>query len=214
VSAPVKPCGLCLNPAVLQKSHLLPASGYKIVRGGPDEAIRSPIIVTPKKSFPSDKQITDYFLCRDCEQRFSTHGENYVMTQRVQQNGKFPLQELIRTISPIRNWSEREVYNVSSLLDEKTEQYLYFGASIFWRAAARQWVFSGETTVKIDLGAPYQEDLRRYPLGETEFPSNGRLIVSVSSETEMTDMALTPRKINDRHEFYFFGLLFTLVFDK
>ena len=65
-----------------------------------------------------------------------------------------------------------------------------------------------------DLGAPYQEDLRRYPLGETEFPSNGRLIVSVSSETEMTDVALTPRKINDRHEFYFFGLLFTLVFDK
>lgn len=205
-------CGLCLKPTVLQDSHLLPASGYKLARGGPGEAISSPILITPKKSFPSDKQITDYFLCRKCEQKFNSRGESYVMSQCARQNGNFPLQDLLQTASPVRNWGTGQLFDVSTL-GAKTEQYLYFGGSVFWRAAAHTWKVGGET-IKIDFGQHHQEDLRRYLLGETGLPSDCRLIVSVSSETEMTDVAFTPHKKNNSHKFYFFGLLFTIVFDR
>jgi hypothetical protein len=212
MSAPEGPCGLCLKLAVLQKSHLLPAAGYKLVRSGPDESIASPILITPKKSFSSDKQIAEYFLCRDCEQRFSTHGESYVMSQCARQNGNFPLRDLLRTASPLYDLGDYKVFEVTSILGEKTEQYLYFGASVFWRAAAHTWKGSGET-IKIDLGE-HKEQLHRYLLGEAGFPEDGRLIVQVSSENDMTDVAVTPFKANDCHKFYFFGLLFTLAFDK
>ena len=213
MSGPEASCGLCQKTSLLQNSHLLPASGYKRLRGRPDESIRSPIIITPAKSFASDKQITDYFLCWDCEQRFNTHGENYVMSQCAQQNLTFPLQDLLQTISPAANWGTSKLFDVISLLSDKTDQYLYFGASIFWRAAARQWGFGGKT-VKINLGEQHQEDLRRYLLGETEFPSNCRLVVTVSSESEMTDVAFVPYREQNSHKFYFFGLLFTIVFDE
>src|SRR6516162_7963856 len=144
MSAPTEPCGLCMKTAVLQRSHLLPASGYRLVRGRPDEAISSPILITPKKSFTSDKQITDYFLCRECEQMFSIKGESYVMRQCVR-NGKFRLRDLLLTTSPVGNWDTGKLFELSSLLGGKTEQYIYFGASIFWRAATHTWKGGGET---------------------------------------------------------------------
>jgi hypothetical protein len=211
MSAPEAPCGLCLKTAVLQNSHLLPASGYRLARSGPDEAIHNPIHITSTKSFPSDKQITDYFLCWDCEQRFSTHGENYVMNQCAR-NGKFPLRDLLRTGSPLHDLGDLKIYEIMHLLGEKTAQYLYFGASVFWRAAARAWSIDGETIGPLDFDQ-HQDELRRYLLDEAGFPEDCRLIVQASSENEMTDMVLTPHKTNDCHKFYIHGLLFTIVFD-
>jgi hypothetical protein len=143
---------------------------------------------------------------------FSIKGESYVMRQCVR-NGKFRLRDLLLTTSPVGNWDTGKLFELSSLLGDKTEQYLYFGASIFWRAATHTWKGGGET-IKIDFGQHHQEDLRRYLLGETGFPRDCRLIVSVSTETETTDVAFTPYRENNSHKFYFFGLLFTILFDE
>jgi len=68
-------CGLCGKSAELRNGHLLPAALYKLLRYLPSERNSSPVHVTTKKVLSSDKQITAYFLCGCCEQRFSANGE-------------------------------------------------------------------------------------------------------------------------------------------
>jgi hypothetical protein len=210
-------CGLCLRPAVLQESHLLPAAVYRLMRGRTDGPNSSLVHVTTTKSFRSDKQITEYFLCRNCEQRFSVNGENYVLRHCDRQNGKFRLRELLRSHCVLFDLGEDEVFDVTALLGEKTEQYIYFGASVFWRAAARSWTFRGTTVAPLKLGT-YQEELRLYLLGEAGFPANGRLFVNVSSD-DRTDVATPPggkhlkvgRHEGPYYKFYIPGILFTLI---
>lgn len=213
-------CGLCLRPALLQESHLLPAAVYRLIRDPSDGPNSSPVHVTTKKSFRSDKQITEYFLCCNCEQRFSVNGESYVLSQCDRRNGEFRLRELLRSASVLCDLGEDKLFEVTALLGEKTEQYLYFGASVFWRAAARSWAFRGTTVAPIRLGT-YQEELRLYLLGKAGFPTNGRLFVNVSID-DRTDVATPPCEGHLKvagyegpyYKFYIPGILFTLILDR
>lgn len=212
-------CSLCLKRAVLQESHLLPAAVYRLIRDQSGAGKSSPVHLTTKKSFRSDKQIKEYFLCRKCELRFSVNSENYVLGQCDRQNGQFKLRELLRCASVLCDLGKEKLYEVTALLGGKTEQYLYFGASVFWRAAARSWTLRGTRVAPIKLGK-YQEELRLYLIGKAGFPADGRLVVNVSSDNR-TGVATPPREWNlklRQHEgpyykFYILGILFTLILD-
>ena len=71
-------CGLCQLDRPLVDSHLLPAAAYKLARE-PDRQNPNPIVVTPGHAGSSSRQISDEFLCRECEDRFSKRGERYVL---------------------------------------------------------------------------------------------------------------------------------------
>src|SRR5208282_3621628 len=71
------------------------------------------------------------------------------------------------------------------------EQLIYFGMSVFWRAAAHEWNVLGKD-YKISLG-PYEEPIRRYLLGETAFPGKVTLSVRVSDgEDRFLNLAYAP----------------------
>ena len=72
-SGPVGPCGLCREQRVLRYSHLFPAALYKILRD-PDRRNPNPVMVTRSHAGTTSRQVSAYFLCGDCEQRFSRDG--------------------------------------------------------------------------------------------------------------------------------------------
>jgi hypothetical protein len=140
----------------LKESHLLPKALFKLVCDRVGGLGSGHVIVTKEKSFYSDTQIKDYFLCGACESKFSINGESYVISQCHRGRGQFELRELLLSTTPVRDEEGHKVYEVSSLLGDKVEQYLYFAASVFWRASARSWNLGGRPPrIHINLD-PYE----------------------------------------------------------
>src|SRR3989304_5165932 len=100
MTAPVAPCGLCLERRKLRQSHLLPAALYKLSRDPTAETDPNPVLITRKKAITSSSQVSSYFLCGSCEQRFSDNGERPVVAQCARPGGQFRLRELLQTASP------------------------------------------------------------------------------------------------------------------
>jgi len=88
-------CKLCRRNGIdLKDSHLLPANIYKKIRRS--EGANNSLVVASKDSFRfTDKQISDYVLCGECEQRFG-EVENWVSHQCLQDDGSFPLRDACR----------------------------------------------------------------------------------------------------------------------
>lgn len=209
-------CGLCHEGRELRDSHLLPAAVYKLARES-NRRNPNPIIVTPDRASSSSKQVSDMFLCGECEGRFSRGGERYVLSQCTRQGGGFALRELLRASPPFLRDSRFTVYEVGSLLYARTEQYLYFAASVFWRASARSWTYDGRQMERLSLG-PYEEQLRLYLLGVAAFPSSARLFVHVWSDAriDFTTVAPTASRADGvrRYKFCIPGILFILFVGK
>lgn len=210
-------CGLCLQRKELQNSHLLPAALYKQLRDSSVGSDPNPVIVTRSKALTSSKQVSSPFLCTECELRFSVNGENYVVTQCAKRNGSFKLRKLLQYASPLcaDDVNQAAVYDVQRLLGTKVDQYLYFAASVFWRASAHTWKMGDEQVGKIRLGREYQEQFRLYLFGQAAFPQNARVCVHVSSETQVplavTAVPTTFRMGKaHRHKFCIPGVLFIL----
>ena len=89
----IRQCGLCrANGVELKESHLLPKALFKLVCDRVGGLGSGHVIVTKEKSFYSDTQIKDYFLCGACESKFSINGESYVISQCHRGRGQFERQ--------------------------------------------------------------------------------------------------------------------------
>ena len=74
------------------------------------------------------------------------------------------------------------------------DSLVHFAASVFWRAAVRQWPPSGgHAPIKLQLG-PYLEQLRLFLLDEHAFPRDAVLTVTVNHSTDAAEnnMVLFP----------------------
>jgi hypothetical protein len=80
----------------LQASHNMPRSLYKKARGAGKTGNQDPTVVTLDGRWQSSFQPKDYVLCRECEALFSKRGEHYAMRLVCQQDGAFPLLEMLR----------------------------------------------------------------------------------------------------------------------
>ncbi len=214
---PLGMCGLCLQQKELQDSHLLPASLYKQLRDRSAGSNDNPVVVTNERAFTSSQQVSSHFLCADCELRFSANGENYVVAQCAKRDGKFNLRDLLQAAPPIDGFKKdgAAIYEVQGLIGAKIEQYLYFAASVFWRASAHTWEIGGAQVGKISLGAKYQDQFRLYLLGRSTFPQNARVYVHVASERQIPlTVATVPTTFRigamHRHKFCIPGVLFIL----
>src|SRR5262249_39162375 len=113
-------------------------------------------------------------------------------------------------------------YDAVPLLGGTIERYLYFAASVFWRAAACHWHMGANQQLRLSLGKTYQEQFRLYLLGQARFPSNGRIHLCVANEapSQLLEMAFPSSVPNHtrkteslqapRHKFYMLGLIFVL----
>jgi len=206
-------CGLCLVVKKLQKSHLLPAATYKLSRIE-SRSDPNPVVLTKRRSFTTSRQVSAYFLCDECENKFSRNGERYVLRQCARPSGEFKLHEILEKESPVCVDSRFKVYDVTRLLDRCGDHYIYFAASVFWRASAHTWTMDGRALNLISLGAKYQEQFRLYLLSRAGFPVNGRIFVHVWSNdwTDFTTIFPCTFRVEGvrRHKFCIPGVTFIL----
>lgn len=207
-------CGLCRKSARLRSSHLMPAAIYKLLQS-PTKVNPHPVVIRPKRSIITSKQVSSSFLCHQCEQLFSDKGERDVIAQCARPNGEFGLRASLETTIPsfVSSSPDWQVFDVEPVLGDQIDRYLYFAASVLWRAAAHRWEYGGSPVLPIVLGAPYQEHFRKYLLGEEPFPSNVRLHVHVANEPRPDMICTFPctsrHELAHRHRFNIPGVAFT-----
>jgi hypothetical protein len=176
----VDKCKLCLREnQELQASHLIPAAMYeRVCESGAKNP--NPVILTRKRVVQSSRQITTYLLCRECEQRFSKNGEEWMTGQVLDGKKDFPLLDRLKEGAPFRVGAAYEAYS-GTAVGVDTEKLAYFGLSVLWRASVAKWWISSTETTAIDLGE-HQEPIRRFLLGETGFPHDVLAIATVCTD--------------------------------
>jgi hypothetical protein len=171
-------CKLCLSEEVpLQKSHMMPAALY----GDRKKELE---VTTYSGTFTSKQHIKQPLLCQMCEQRFDQGGETHVLEVIAPKNRKsFPLHQRMKVAwARESDASSARFYGPDFNLD--MDKFAYFAVSVVWRATACQWLMQdGNLTQEVKLGT-FQENMRRYLLGETPLPEDMAVIVIVCSDTE------------------------------
>ena len=177
---PTGECGLCGRNRTLAVSHALPAGLYRLCRPV-GEANANPYIVTNQGMVQASDQITDYFLCDECEKKFNERGEDWVLKQCYRGN-KFWLRESLTAVAPFMSTDDTSVYLAANIERVNVAALTYFAMSVFWRAGARSWVIRGVPMAAIRLKV-YQERLRLFLDDQAPFPENVALSVWVSRNT-------------------------------
>jgi hypothetical protein len=171
-------CKLCLTDNVpLHKSHLLPAALYRGRKKG-----KKLEVTTYSGVLETDAEIKQPLLCHVCEQRFDQGGEAHVLEAISPKAGKtFRLNDLMR-IAYARDSDPSISRFYGPDFDLEMDKFAYFAISVIWRVTACQWVMQdGTLTQEVNLGT-FQENMRRYLLGEIPLPADMAVIVIVCSD--------------------------------
>lgn len=184
-------CNLCLrDPIDLEDSHFLSAGIYRILRDDGDKN-PNPWQITGRGAVQTSRQMKAHLLCRDCEQRFSTQGENWVLRNCLKKDRSFPLATLLRSRTPdlSSDTTTTRVYYASAIPEINVAALSYFAASIFWRGSIHPWNDDG--SVPVNLG-PFQEAFRQYLMGVHPFPKDAVLWVAVREGKEIDRLTYAP----------------------
>jgi hypothetical protein len=76
---------------------------------------------------------------RECEQRFSKNGEDYVMRLVTKRTGDFPLFEVLNRVRPTISGPEWNAYSSADTQTVDRAKVAYFAISVFWRASVHIW---------------------------------------------------------------------------
>jgi hypothetical protein len=172
------PCHLCKVSTTLQRSHILPAGLYRRML---DRSAKNPnpTLITRGRAIQTSEQVTAYMLCEACEKRFNESGERWVLAHCFDGKQKFALRELVTQHAPLHSGTIATMYSGRLALGGDVEKLQYFAASIFWRASVHGRLAEAGP-MSVQLGSLYEEQFRRYLLGETRFPGNSALVLSIS----------------------------------
>jgi hypothetical protein len=193
----------------------MPAALYRLGRldGDPN---RYPTTVTARGKIQTSKEIKDYVLCHECEERFNRNGEKYTMSQVTQKGGRsFPLFQTLLSCKQTKQAYGAIYYGQDVSPTVGRDKLGYFALSVFWRAGAHSWHRPFGASNQIDLGE-HQEMLRRYLLGENEFPARMMLYFVVCSDPYSQNRFYVPSKSSHpgnttTHAFQARGLNFFLM---
>ncbi len=185
-------CRLCFAPdVVLRDSHFVPRAYYKRFRER-TLAHTEPVLASQEKSLLSGEQAHDYLLCEECEARFSRNGEKWVLENCWREPDDFPLRTRLIAAGPSSLSSgDLTIFETVTMPGVDRDKLVYFSASVFWRAAVHDWHLPSGCPLRLSLG-PYEDEFRRYLLGEREFPRNAVMLVTISrSMDEMNNKYVT-----------------------
>jgi hypothetical protein len=171
-----KPCGL---EKQLQDSHYLPKALYKLVRAEQLEN-PNPVMSVNGKLIQISDQFRGHVFCADYEDRLNKNGELWTLKNMPQNyDSPSPLQAALQPLDPAHIESNLNVYNVSNSASFDLQKLVYFGMSIFWRAAVHSWKSSnGKEADKIELGA-YEEPIHNYLLEIAPFPDDVAITIDI-----------------------------------
>jgi uncharacterized protein YlaI len=184
-------CALCLQVKELQDSHFAPKALYRCLRM-PSGDNPDPVVITKETARLTSKQIKDYLLCCDCEQRFSQEGESWVLRNFDRGSGQFTLQSLLLGREPKFALPSVKLIPTTQIPAIDTRKLAYFAASVIWRAGAHRWRFGNEQVKPIEITPEHLESLRLYLLGETAWPREAYLWLSVAEMSQPEYRFFTP----------------------
>jgi hypothetical protein len=124
----------------------------------------------------TSKQITDYVLCRDCEDLFNRNGENWMLKQ-VWNGRRFPLGDRLRLALPLYPLKEALVFS-GAAIGVDTDRLGYFALSVIWRAGVHQWE---QSRPALELGS-IQEPIRQFLIGGAPLPSEIAVLTTVCTD--------------------------------
>ena len=179
-------CKLCLEPKVLQESHLLGRAIYKMCR----EEGGDPVVMTPELVMSTSRQLKDFAFCWDCEQKFSRNGEEYV-SRIVRRQDSFPLLDRLNLAFPHRQSEMGHTVYSGLRAGIDVEKLAYYGLSVLWRSAVHPWRTLGEQTTTVKLGA-HNEEIREYLAGDIAFPNDIAVVITVCRDLGSQHLAFTP----------------------
>jgi len=211
-------CALCHNKRELQDSHFLPKALYRYVRARTG-AIRSPIVIGTESARNTDRQITKYLLCHECEQRFSRNGEAWAMKQIYRGIGSFRLLAALDRHSPVAVRDGARIYRMSEISKIDPIPLVYFALSVFWRGAVTEWSVDRQKLERLEFGDPYMSRLREYLLGNAGTPDDMALALHVCDDPTLAATTLatpTGGRKGEYHSYIFVipGLAFHLFIGK
>jgi hypothetical protein len=191
---PNEPCALCLRPLPLINSHFLPAGLYRRLRT-PKEKNQNPILTSRERAVQVGFQMAEPLLCRACDGLFSKRGEAYVLP-RIRQDSTFPFLDQLKVALEVYRSRKWNIYS-GEAVGFDMEKIAYFGLSLLWRAAVHTWTMVDGKTTSVALEDTYKEDLRRYLLGETGFPRNCFVVVTVATDWVSQNACFVPNRITE-----------------
>ncbi len=192
---------------------MIPRALYKLAR----QPGFDPVVMTPALAMHTSRQIRDFVFCRECEQRFSRNGEDYVM-KLVLRNNSFPLLDrlvFVRVPKTVKN-------GVATYATTKTEidtrTMAYFALSVFWRAAVHRWTTLGSQGTSFELPSEEMEPVRKFLLGELGFPARAHIVMTVCLDEISQGHVLSPYGLENEaksisHMLLVRGIFFRLMFD-
>jgi hypothetical protein len=185
MSLPVGQCRLCLETALLQRSHYMPAAFYALARG---ERNPNGLVITPGGAIKTSQQARRHLLCAGCEQRLAANGEQWVSANCWHCEGDFPIYQALQSVTPEHSTHGLKIFRTAGESAIDSARLVYFACSLFWRGAVIDWKLGKYSLERLSLG-PYEEGLRPYLLGSSGLPSNVVVLVTVASTDRLTDNA-------------------------
>lgn len=210
-------CRLCLKEADLNDSHYIPRRAYSMNMA---RSLKNPnpIVMSHGKLKQVADQLRGYTFCHDCEQLLSKKGEKWVLANIPEDQGsQFPLQDALLPENPVFIGEQINIYAGRKIKAFDMDQLIYFGMSMFWRGAAREWKSSqGGIAPTVNLGE-YYEPMRQFLLGN-RFPDDVVMLFYVHNLNPVMN-AVTPALLArdhtaEFHWFYLNGLGFKLHLGK
>jgi hypothetical protein len=169
-------CRLCSREDDLLKSHYVPQALY------PKKWQKSRTITHDVIYAGQTAHIKDHLLCAACEGRFADGGEDEVLRWLAPKAKQFTLADRLNVALARESYPDISRFAAYSV-GVDAAKFAYFAMSIAWRGAVHQWTLpDGTDATKLNLGQ-HEERLRRFLLGETEFPHDiASVIVVVCSD--------------------------------
>jgi hypothetical protein len=135
------------------------------------------------------EELRAHLLCRKCEQRFSVNGEDEVLKHVAPKYvlKAMPLAERMR-VAWARDDDPSAPRHDARDYDIDTDKFAYFALSIVWRRTIHEW---SPAIPRWELGQ-FAEDMRKYLVGEAQFPQNISVIVMVCSDEASRRMWTIP----------------------
>lgn len=210
-----KRCALCQQNKPLLESHFIPAAIYKNLID-PGGLIKNMVASNRSTASEESKQVKQYLLCQDCEIRFQQGGESWVLARRLMSDGTFLLRDLLQQTTAAGSKNGATFYTLNSVPGIEQERLLYFGVSVFWRAAVVDWRTPLGHYTRLSLQPVILEELRKYLVGIAPFPPSVSLTVVLSASPTPLQATTLPNvtyqdKDYRQFDFYMPGIGFTLL---
>jgi hypothetical protein len=165
-----------------------------------------PVQVHDDTALITGEQLSEYLLCQNAEGRFSTW-EKTVARIALQSDETFPAKDAVVQLPDTEAEGESVADGSALPLD-----IIPFALSVIWRASV------STLFPKVSLGNRYNEEFRRFLVGDTAVPSNVRLFVSIVNvnATPRIDRVVIPPdtlRVNGfhTHQFGHFGFYFHVI---